>query len=157
MTERGPEPNELSPQLQIVYRDAIDNIMFLKREQWIITNYLIVALAGIYALISSLTNINFIEKAAATIVVVLAVIYFFRLLKEIWIGIDRFRERIAWFNNNCLSASLLTELGLSPEPKPPETDKAFRGCIKSVGVFGAMLVIYAMWREQLPVLITCVG
>ncbi|MCZ6496529.1 MAG: hypothetical protein O6924_10170 [Alphaproteobacteria bacterium] len=154
MTENASIP-DLSPQLQIVYKDAIDNIMFVKREQWIITNYLIAALAGVYAINSGLKNIHLSEKIILTIAVLVAFSYFLWLLKKIWKGMTKFRRRVAWFNSNRFSPKLLEELELSPDPKPPETDIAFRTCIIWVGIFGFAVVIYSIWRESLPTLVSC--
>ncbi|MDH3241115.1 MAG: hypothetical protein OEO83_10665 [Alphaproteobacteria bacterium] len=156
MNDAPDEPEHLSPQLQILYRDAIDNIMFLKREQWMITNYLIAALAGVYALVSSLAPVTLFEKGFLTVVVLVAVVYFFLLLNKIWEGMEKFRKRIVWFNENAYGSVLKNELGLEQQSTPTKTDSAFRTCIRAVGIFAALVVLYLLWRETLAALVDCV-
>lgn len=40
----------LSPQMEKLYEDAISNIQFLKRQQWMATNYTLVIFAALYGL-----------------------------------------------------------------------------------------------------------
>jgi hypothetical protein len=57
----------MSEGVKILYKGAIDNVIFLKRQQWIITNYSLVAYAAVVALAKNATAV---EK---TILVLLAV------------------------------------------------------------------------------------
>ena len=46
-----PEP--MPPQHVQAYKDATDNIIFLKKMQWQVTNYTVVVLAALYILVST--------------------------------------------------------------------------------------------------------
>jgi hypothetical protein len=41
---------ELPSHIQVVYEDALANIMFLKQQQWVTTNYTILIYAAIFAI-----------------------------------------------------------------------------------------------------------
>jgi hypothetical protein len=40
--------DNLPKHLELIFADAVDNIRFLKRQQWVITNYAVAILAAIY-------------------------------------------------------------------------------------------------------------
>jgi hypothetical protein len=63
-----PEPT-MSEGVKILYKGAIDNIIFLKRQQWIITNYSLV----VYAIMAALArNATSVEKTILVVVALLA-------------------------------------------------------------------------------------
>src|SRR6478752_70632 len=56
----------MSEGVKILYKGAIDNIIFLKRQQWIITNYSLV----VYAIMAALArNANSVEKTVLVVAV----------------------------------------------------------------------------------------
>lgn len=66
MTDSPP----MSEGVKILYKGAIDNIIFLKRQQWIITNYSLIVYAIMVALARRATDV---EK---TILVIISLIAF---------------------------------------------------------------------------------
>lgn len=40
------KPKEMCDQVKVFYRDAIENIRFSKQQEWRVTNYVLIALAG---------------------------------------------------------------------------------------------------------------
>jgi hypothetical protein len=36
--------------VEVAYRDAVDNIVFLKRQQWLATNYILLLYAAIFVI-----------------------------------------------------------------------------------------------------------
>lgn len=58
-------PAEMSEGVKILYKGAIDNIIFLKRQQWIITNYALIVYAAVFALSR---GTNGVEKTLLTLV-----------------------------------------------------------------------------------------
>jgi hypothetical protein len=43
----GSAPFEMPKQIEVAYKDAVDNLMFLKRQQWLVTNYSLLAQGAI--------------------------------------------------------------------------------------------------------------
>jgi hypothetical protein len=41
---------EMPKHVEAAYRDAIDNILFLKRQQWVATNYALLVYAAIFVI-----------------------------------------------------------------------------------------------------------
>jgi hypothetical protein len=62
----------MSEGVKILYKGAIDNIIFLKRQQWVITNYALVVYAAVITIAKNAT-IN--EKWALSILAVAAWLY----------------------------------------------------------------------------------
>jgi hypothetical protein len=62
----------MSEGVKILYKGAIDNIIFLKRQQWIITNYSLV----VYAIMAALArNATSVEKTILVVVALCAFAY----------------------------------------------------------------------------------
>lgn len=62
--QQQPALPEMSEGVKLLYKGAADNIIFLKRQQWVITNYALVVYAAVVAL-SNGANIH--EKWALSI------------------------------------------------------------------------------------------
>ncbi len=69
---KSKAPIEMSEGVKIYYKGAIDNIIFLKRQQWIITNYALVVYAGVVTISRGVTP-N--EKWALTIIAAIGWLY----------------------------------------------------------------------------------
>jgi hypothetical protein len=61
---------DMPRRVEAIYKDAVENIRFVKRQQWVITNYSILILAAIYALAPNVCG----AKALLTVLAVVAVV-----------------------------------------------------------------------------------
>ena len=53
MLREGPMANaerQMPEHVEVAYRDAVDNIVFLKRQQWLATNYVLLLYAAIFVI-----------------------------------------------------------------------------------------------------------
>ena len=41
---------QMPENVEVAYRDAVDNIVFLKRQQWLATNYVLLLYAAIFVI-----------------------------------------------------------------------------------------------------------
>lgn len=72
---KAPNTTALIPMsegVKILYKGAIDNVIFLKRQQWIITNYSLVVYAAVVGLSKAA---NDVERTLLTVVAGLAFAY----------------------------------------------------------------------------------
>jgi hypothetical protein len=54
---------EMPKHVEAAYKDAVDNILFLKRQQWVATNYALLVYAAIFVISGSvLSSDRFCEK-----------------------------------------------------------------------------------------------
>jgi hypothetical protein len=96
----------MPPQVNIAYQDAVDNLVFLKSQQWSITNYVLLAEAAIF-LIARYPGLS-TEGVDRFFLKVLAVIVGFLGIAVLWqmqASMEKFRDRLAniykrYFNND---------------------------------------------------------
>ena len=136
----------LSPQLQIVYQDVVDNLRFMKRQQWMITNYLIALLAGLYVFRSDISPSTVSEKAILTTFAAVALFVGEGLLLAIQRDMVRARRRLAWFCRTYFTEKEQNELNLRPDPKPWHHDIFYLATLLGVALFVAAIVTWAIWR-----------
>lgn len=134
----------LSAHIAVVYKDAIDNLMFMKKQQWTVTNYLVAIFAGIFAFSRAILNLGIGERVALASLVVLALCYGFYLLIAIQVGMAKFRRRLAWINKTFFSENELQSLELLPVPKSTLHNWDFLFGLIGVATIAAGLVLYSL-------------
>jgi hypothetical protein len=101
-------PN-MPPQVNVAYQDAVNNLVFLKGQQWSITNYVLLAEAAIF-LIARYPGLS-TEGVDRFFLKVLAVVVSFLGIAVLWqmqASMEKFGERLAniykrYFNNDEVS------------------------------------------------------
>lgn len=86
---------EMPRAIEALFRDAVDNIRLLKRQQWAITNYAILVDAAIYALATHHVT-NCAVKVLLTALAVVVLAYGATVLINFQSNLKKFRRRIAW-------------------------------------------------------------
>jgi hypothetical protein len=98
---RTPRPAtliEMSEGVKILYKGALDNIIFLKRQQWIITNYSLVVYAVVVTL-SKAPQINAVEKTLLTLLGAAACIYAISCMIHTQISLTALRSTLHYIGN----------------------------------------------------------
>lgn len=136
------EPNEMPPQMQAVYKDAIDNLIFLKRQQWTITNYVIAAFVGIYAISGSC---DLSGKIGLTVFAAAATIYGLWILTHLQGGMVKFRDRLGWLYQNYFTCTEREALALPIKSTRPH-EHAFVWPLRFTIIAGALILLYRIWH-----------
>jgi hypothetical protein len=81
--------------VEAAYKDAVDNIIFLKRQQWVATNYALLVYAAIFAISQHIGLTDFARNslgagAIGTFFIHLYMMYLFQQ------AMDKFRRRLYW-------------------------------------------------------------
>lgn len=149
----GEKPRVVKPMganIQQAYKEACDNLMYLKKEQFQVTYYTWALLAALFLLSSSFPRgrpILFFGAFAVGILSVLTLIYFQRSLKK-------FRLRLAFIYGEYFSDEERTGLfGSAHAPARRKLRYAFvLLCLTcSIGsVFTAWAIIPNEWKHYLP-------
>ena len=74
--------------VQLVYKDAVDNLMFLKRQQWLVTTYALTAYAALFAVARAI-SVSGLGKLWFIIAIGLVAYFAWRVLGEFKKGIKR--------------------------------------------------------------------
>jgi hypothetical protein len=87
----------MSPDEQAVYKNMVENLSFMKRQQWLITGYTVAAFVGLYGLTNGKINPNAIEFLIWLVIAGCILCCYFIL--RIQFDIARQRRRIQQVDN----------------------------------------------------------
>ncbi|SRR5581483_4047507 len=137
---------------EAAYKASLDQLRFMKQQQWVITNYVVLVLASIFAIGRALSGnttqplVN-LERVLGTILSVVTFAYGFFLLIEIQRDIGKERTRHDKIVCTYVDEADRKNLGLEPYPCP-----FLRGILFLIALIGVSLVamgvaIYSLWRS----------
>ena len=135
-------PKEMPKRIQMAYKDALDNIAFLKRQQWIITNYSFAAYAALYFLCKETHPNNSVRFLIAFIIVIVAS-YCVAVLSSFEDGMKKFRARLNWIYKNQFSRAEQTGMNFGEE-RPQKEKVRFSYALKGVAILGGIVAISAI-------------
>jgi hypothetical protein len=137
-------PEEDFPsRLQVFYQDCVDNIRFLKQQQWRATNYALLVYAAAYFVRKETPLHTCYGKAALTAILVVTFGINVWLLIDNYRSLSRFRSRIDWIYRNKFPSYEQTKTALDLVPKTE--DPWFIWLLGFVSIVGAALVGVIIW------------
>lgn len=139
-------PMKLSEQGLIVYKAMLDRMDFLKKQQWTITNYLVLIYAAIFWFGTDL-RLSASEKCLLATLVVVAGICGISLLVLIQYDLSQARERIEKTDDTVFGAEERSALGIERYRGPHLRGISFLTALIGVAAFGAILLIWSLLRS----------
>jgi hypothetical protein len=136
-----PKRSNESPQMVIVHKDAIDNIMFLKQQQWRVTNYAIAIYAAIFAVFRAYPPVA-CERVALAFIVMAVFSYSSYLLAKLQWSMTKYRRRLARINSECFTDKEVEDLELFRDPKKYFHDGELLIVLIAASLIGAGLNAY---------------
>jgi hypothetical protein len=85
---------QMSPHVQAAYKDAVDNIIFHKRQQWVATNYALLIYAAIFVISASFFSRTDVARGWLGFLVVLTFLYHLVTIYLLQESVARFRDRL---------------------------------------------------------------
>jgi DNA integrity scanning protein DisA with diadenylate cyclase activity len=143
MTAQSPVSEKLSDQALVVYKALHEQISFLKKQQWTITNYLVLLYAAVFAVkreISPQLDMMWFLR----IVTAIGALYGLWILMAIQFDLMRARERLDRTDKAIFSRTEFTQLNLKNEHHPFFQGLSFTIALVGVVVVGAVLVILTL-------------
>lgn len=133
---------DMPKRIEIVYKDALDNIAFLKKQQWIITGYGIAVFAALFAIAERVKpSVN--GRVVLIGLALLAAGYGFMVLIGFYSAMKKFRDRLDWIYRNFFDASEQDGLRLG---RIRTHEYAFVGGLSGSLVIGAIVASIAIWN-----------
>jgi hypothetical protein len=85
--------DDMPKRIELLFQDAVDNLRFVKQQQWTVTNYAFLAYSALVAL-AQLTG----SKLLPVLYYALALAWFYSaaMLALLLVDIEKFRRRIGW-------------------------------------------------------------
>jgi hypothetical protein len=139
---------EMPRQIGTAYRDAVDNIIFNKKQQWVTTNYAILVYAAIFAVSANFFSRNDMVRALLGVLTLLTFLYHLYMLKLLQDAITSFRSRLAWIYRTYFTAEEQAGLNLSFEPKPYTYQAFVLLGLVAVSTIGAALTEFYLFSVR---------
>ena len=130
------------------YKDAVDNIIFLKRQQWLATNYALLVYAAIFVTSAHYFSRTDLARNWLGVLTIATFVIHWSMLHLFQRAIEKFRNRLGWIYRTYFSAEERAGLDVQPEPRsywyPPEL---YIGLI-AVSFVGAVLTAVYLWSVR---------
>jgi hypothetical protein len=134
--------DEMPKRLQIVYQDALTNLLFIKRQQWAVARYGLLAYAALFAVSTTLK-----ERVALAILAIALAIYIHFVLRSFIKGMARFRDRVRWIYENDFMEQEQNGLRLLEEKDPFDKEGFTTFLQYASGVCCVITVLAILFRE----------
>lgn len=143
MTDAIKSVQEMSEGVKILYKGAIDNIIFLKRQQWVITNYTLIAYAAVVALAK---NANDVEKTLLTLLAAGAWGYAFFCMIHTQMTLTKLRGSLFHIYQTYFSDDERAVFKLWPERPGFSYTPGFIYGLIATNIVAVVATIYLIWR-----------
>ena len=144
MSDTNPTLAQLAPQM---YKALTDVITFSKRQQWAITNYTVLAYAGLVGLAKSFDVTSTCEQAIMTGLALLAGSGSIALLGKIQCDIGGYREQLEGIHSKFLTEDQFQAMGIEHyEPPYWRRGVDFVAALMVVVAIGGVLAVWSLWR-----------
>lgn len=138
-----PTTKLMSEGVKILFKGAIDNIIFLKRQQWLMINYSLLVFVGLTWLARTADKT---EKTLLTIAVSVLALYTFACVLHCQHSMTKLRRNIWQIAQTHFSANERVAYRMSAEAENFAYGFLFWGGLLVADTFGAAAAIYLIWR-----------
>ena len=99
------------------YRDAVDNIIFLRRQQWVATNYVLLVYAAIFVISARYFGRTDVARNWLGVLTIAAFVIHWCMLHMSQRAIEKFRNRLVWVYRSYFSEEERAGLDVRLEPR----------------------------------------
>ena len=128
------------------YRDALDNILFLKRQQWLATNYVLLLYAAIFLISAHFFSRTDVARNWLGALTIAAFVVHWLMLHTFQGSIEKLRNRLAWVYRTYFSEE--ERLGLQLESRSYWYQPEIYICLLTVSFVGALLTAIYLWSVR---------
>ena len=107
---------QMTAHVEAAYKDAVENIIFLKRQQWVATNYAVLVYAAIFVISGTyFSRTDFARNMLGLVTLVTFVIHWY-MIYVFQRAIQKYRRRLDWAYQTYFSQEERVGLDLSLGP-----------------------------------------
>jgi len=139
---------QMPAHIKAAYRGAVDNIIFLKRQQWLATNYVLLLYAAIFVISARYFSRTDVARNLLGVLTIAAFAVHWYMLNLFQRAIAKFRNRLRWIYGTYFSAGERAGLDLQPEPKPYWYQPEVYIGLMAVSLVGAVLTAIYLWSVR---------
>lgn len=138
---------QMPAHVDAAYKDAVDNIIFLKRQQWVATNYAILVYAAIFVISATyFSRTDFARNTLGIVALVTLGIHWY-MIYLFQRAINRFRRRLDWIYQTYFSREERVGMDLPLEPQDREQWEVASALIL-VSLVGAVFTAIFLWSVR---------
>ena len=124
--------------IEMVYRDALDQIAFFKKQQWVVVGYGIAVHAALYTVATHLDP-STPNRFVLVLLALVTALYGTAVLLSFTKGMSKFRSRLDWIYENYFGEAERVGLHLG-QARSPVSEMPFFWPLSAALLFGALLV-----------------
>ena len=129
----------------MAYEDAVNNMMFFKRQQWVATNYAILVYAAIFVISAEYFSRTDFARNWLGIIAIATFFFHLYVIYSFDAAISKFRERLDWIYRTYFSGEERNNLKLFELRSP--VDGVTLGLIL-VSFLGLLLTAIFLWSVR---------
>jgi hypothetical protein len=139
------EGRQMPEHIKLAYEDAVNNMMFFKRQQWVATNYAILVYAAIFVISAEYFSRTDFARNWLGIIAIATFFFHLYVIYSFDAAINKFRERLDWIYRTYFSGEERANLK-SFELRSP-VDGVTLGLIL-VSFLGLLLTAIFLWSVR---------
>ena len=106
------EGRQMPEHIKLAYEDAVQNVMFFKRQQWVATNYAVLVYAALFVISAEYFSRTDFARNWLGIFAIATFIFHLYVLYSFDVAISKFREGLDWNYRNYFTGVEQTNLKL---------------------------------------------
>jgi hypothetical protein len=130
------------------YRDALDNILFLKRQQWLATTYVLLLYVAIFVISAHFFSRTDAARNWLGVLTIAGFVVHWWMLHIFQRSIEKFRTRLVWLYTTYFSEEERAGLDLRLEPGSYWYEPEVYICLMAVSLVGAVLTAIYLWSVR---------
>ena len=139
------EGRQMPEHIKLAYEDAVNNMMFFKRQQWVATNYAILVYAAIFVISAEYFSRTDFARNWLGIIAIATLFFHLYVIYSFDAAISKFRERLDWIYRTYFSGEERNNLKLFELRSP--VDGVTLGLIL-VSFLGLLLTAIFLWSVR---------
>jgi hypothetical protein len=139
------EGRQMPEHIKLAYEDAVNNMMFFKRQQWVATNYAILVYAAIFVISAEYFSRTDFARNWLGIIAIATFFFHLYVIYSFDAAINKFRDRLDWIYRTYFSGEERANLKLFELRSP--VDGVTLGLIL-VSFLGLLLTAIFLWSVR---------
>jgi hypothetical protein len=139
---------EMPKHVEAAYKDAVDNILFLKRQQWVATNYALLVYAAIFVISAQFFPRTDFARNSLGIVAIVTFFVHYYIMFLFQRAMDKFRARLYWIYRTYFNEEEQGGLDLPLGPQSPWVRLDVAVGLVLVSFVGVVLTTIYLWSVR---------
>jgi hypothetical protein len=139
------EGRQMPEHIKLAYEDAVKNVMFFKRQQWVATNYAVLVYAALFVISAEYFSRTDFARNWLGIFAIATFIFHLYVLFSFDVAISKFREGLDWIYRTYFTGTEQTNLKL--RELRPSVDRVTIG-LGLVSFLGCLMTLIYMWSVR---------